>query len=45
LVFGADGPCEVQHFFEFVIGLPCRLQLDTYLVIRNEAAGFDGQTF
>jgi hypothetical protein len=39
------GPCEVQHFFEFEIGLPYRLQLDTYLVVRNEDGGFDGPTF
>lgn len=37
-------PVEVQHFFEFEIGLPYRLQFDAYLVLRNEDGGFDGQT-
>ena len=38
-----EGPCEVQHFFEFEMGLPYRLQFDTYLVVRNEDGGFDGK--
>ena len=38
-------PVEVQHFFEYEIGLPYRLQLDTYLVLRNEDGGFDGPTY
>ena len=38
-------PTEVQHYFEFEIGLPYRLQLDTYLVLRNEDGGFDGPTY
>jgi hypothetical protein len=37
-------PWEVQHFFEYEIGLPYHLQFDTYLVLRNEDGGFDGPT-
>ena len=38
-------PCEVRHYFEFEMGLPHRLQLDTYLVMRNQDGGFNGKTY
>lgn len=39
------GDCEVQHFFEYEMGLPYRLQADAYFIVRNEDGGFDGETF
>ena len=41
----SDESTEVQHYFEFEMGLPYRLQLDTYLVVRNMDGGFDGPTY
>ena len=41
----SNEPIEVQHYFEFEVGLPYRLQFDAYLVLRNEDGGFDGQTY
>lgn len=40
----SNEPVEVQHFFEYEIGLPYHLQFDAYLVLRNEDGGFDGPT-
>jgi len=44
-----DGKSEVQHFFEFEMGLPYRLQADTYLILRSGDpdgdGGKDGQTY
>ena len=34
-----EGPTEVQNFYELEFGLPYRLQLDLYLVARNEGEG------
>lgn len=37
-----DGQTEVQHFFEFEMGLPYRLQVDTYLILRDGDPDVDG---
>ena len=39
------GAYTVQHYFEFEMGLPYRLQADAYLVMRNQDGGFDGHTY
>lgn len=43
------GESEIQHFFEFEMGLPYRLQMDTYLILRSGCpdgdGGHDGQTY
>lgn len=37
-----DGQSEIQHFFEFEMGLPYRLQFDTYLILRSGDPDGDG---
>jgi len=43
------GESEIQHYFEFEMGLPYRLQFDTYLILRSGCpdgdGGHDGQTY